>query len=222
MRDKVLTRLRQIRDVFHATRKADRKLVPLLIGTTLLVAAAVAAVGWFILTPWVAVVVGLLTGMFAATFVFGRRATNAQFAVMRGQPGAAAAVLQQLRGRWIVTPAVAFTRQQDLVHRVVGPPGVVLVGEGRKARTMQLLRQEQRKVGRAVGDTPVHIVAVGDGEDRVPIDKLRTHVIKLKRRLPRKEIPAVNKRLDALTGGELPIPKGPMPSGAKMPRPKRR
>jgi hypothetical protein len=38
-------------------------------------------------------------------------------------------VLQTVRGNWRVTPMVGFTREQDLVHRVLGLPGVILVGE---------------------------------------------------------------------------------------------
>ena len=38
--------------------------------------------------------------------------------------------LQMLRRGWIVKPVVAFTKNQDIVHRVVGKPGVILVGEG--------------------------------------------------------------------------------------------
>ena len=217
-----MTRLRQIRAVFSATRQVDPKLVPLMIGVPLFVLIVVGGgVSWLLGMPF-GIPIGIATALLAASALFGRRATQAQFTAMRGTPGAAAAVLKQMRGRWFVTPAVAYTRQQDLVHRVVGRPGVVLVGEGRKARTTQLLKQEQRKVARVVGDTPVHIVAVGEDDGQVDLRKLRTHLMKLPKGLGRKQIPAVNKRLRSLGHGDLPVPKGPMPGGVKMPRPKRR
>ena len=53
---------------------------------------------------------------------------------MEGQPGAAAAALRMLRRGWKTDPAIAFTKQQDVVHRVVGPPGIVLIGEGNPNR----------------------------------------------------------------------------------------
>ena len=73
---------------------------------------------------------GVLAGLMAAMIVFGRFAQSAQYAAIEGQPGAAAAILQSMRGGWTVTPAVAANRNMDVVHRAVGKPGVVLVGEG--------------------------------------------------------------------------------------------
>lgn len=219
LRQTVSSRLSQIGTVFSSTRQVDPKLVPLVIATLLAVLVVAQLVGWLVGSPLlVGLGVGVPLAIVAAVAVFGRRASKAQLTAIEGQPGAAAAVLQSMRGAWIVTPAVAFTRKQDLVHMVVGRPGLVLVGEGGKARTTQLLKQEQRKATRAVGDTPVHTVLVGDGEGQVPLRKLRNHVVKLPRGLRRKEIPRVNKRLGALGRGELPIPKGPIPQGAKVPR----
>lgn len=222
MRANVGSKVRQIREVFTATRRADPKLLPLIIGIPLVVLAVFVGLGFLIGVPVLGGVLGFLFAVLAASAVFGRRATATQFQAMEGQVGAAAAVLQSMRGTWVVTPAVAFTRKQDLVHMVVGRPGVVLVGEGSKARTTQLLKQEQRKVSRAVGDTPVQTILVGDGEGQVPLRKLRAHVTKLRPGLKRKQIPAVNKRLEALGRGDLPVPKGPMPQGVKAPRPRNR
>jgi hypothetical protein len=218
MRENVRNRMRQIGAVFSATRKADPRLLPMIVAIPLVVLVVIVGLGWLIGRPIMGSVIGVLFALLAASVVFGRRASAAQFTAMEGHPGAAAAVLQSMRGTWVVTPAIAFTRKQDLVHMVVGQPGVVLVGEGGKARTTQLLKQEQRKVSRAVGDTPVHILLVGDGEGQVPLNKLRTRMLKLPRGLKRKQIPAVNKRLEALGRGDLPIPKGPLPGGVKMPR----
>src|SRR5690606_34055428 len=83
------------------------------------------------LISWILTVVGaIMVGFLCAMIVFGRRAQRAMYRQMDGQVGAAAAALGMLRGKWKVEPAVGFTKQQDVVHRVVGPPGLVLVGEG--------------------------------------------------------------------------------------------
>ena len=49
-----------------------------------------------------------------------------------------------------------------VVHRAVGRPGVVLVGEGAPSRVGNLLAQEKKKVSRFVPDVPVYEVQAGD------------------------------------------------------------
>lgn len=204
-------RLAQLRMAFVTTKQVDDKLVPLIIGVPLAVFIAVA--GGLLLLGMVAsaVVAGLVSALLAALIVFGRRATRAQFDMLEGRAGAAAAVLQSMRGRWRVTPAVAFTRKQDFVHRVIGRPGVVLVGEGSRARVTQLLKQEKRRVSRAAGDVPVHEVSVGEGQGQVALDKLQTHLARLPRAIRTRQIGPLDTRLSALNDQNLPIPKGPLP-----------
>ena len=52
----------------------------------------------------------------------------------------------------------------------------------------------------------------------MPLRKLQRTVMKLPRALRPAEVTAVRKRLDALTTTPLPIPKGPMPKGGRVPR----
>ncbi|HVM00636.1 MAG TPA: DUF4191 domain-containing protein [Egibacteraceae bacterium] len=209
------TRLRQLGQAFSNTRKVDPKLVPLVVGIPLAVLAVCVGLGLLLDRPVGATVLGVLLALMTALAVFGRRASKAMLSSIEGQPGAAAAVLQTMRGKWRVTPAVAFTRKQAFVHRVVGRPGVVLVGEGAPARVRSLLRQEARKVARVVGDTPVHEVSVGDGEGQVPLDKLQAHLAKLRRAVRPRDLPALDNRLKALGDRDVPLPKGPMPRGKR-------
>ena len=118
--------------------------------------------------------------MLAALVVFGRRAERAAYAQVEGQPGAAAAALGVLRRGWKVQQAVAVTKNQDLVHRVVGRPGVILVGEGNPARVRHLLGVEKKKHARVVGEVPIFDVLVAEDEpDGIPIKKLSKHIMKL-------------------------------------------
>lgn len=212
IRDRVGERLRQIRLAFTQTRAADDRLVLYMA----LAALAGLAVPLALLTTLGSPVVGLLGGLFtagaSAMVVLGIRGQRAAIARIEGQPGAALAVLQQLRGAWKITPAVAFSGKQDLIHRVVGRPGVILVGEGRRARVRALLRQEARKTARITGDTPVHEVSVGTADGQVELSGLRMHIMKLPRAMKAKEIGPLDRRLHALGGAELPLPKGPMPN----------
>ena len=87
---------------------------------------------------------------------------------MEGQVGAAASALTMLRRGWKTDPVVGFNRQQDVVHRVVGPPGIVLVGEGNPQRLRALMADERRKHERVLPETPIHEVVCGNGEGEVP------------------------------------------------------
>ena len=62
----------------------------------------------------------------------------------------------------------------------------------------------------------------GDEEGQVRLRKLNRHLTKLPRNLKKTQVIEVNRRLKALGTMNLPIPKGPMPKGMKMPRGPRR
>ncbi len=204
-------RVSQLRLAFNQTRQVDPRLVPLLAGAALVGFGLCLLVGVLTGYPLWGGLFGLLVAALACLFVFGQRTSKAALGAIEGQPGAAAAVLQSMRGTWRVTPAVAFTRKQDFVHRAVGRPGVVVVGEGSRARVTELLRQERRRIGRVVGDTPVHEVHIGDGDGQVPLRSLSNHLARLPRALKGPAIDALDNRLKSLGGTNVPLPKGPMP-----------
>ncbi|MFN2624873.1 MAG: DUF4191 family protein, partial [Mycobacteriales bacterium] len=131
-------RFAQLRLAIAATAKNDPKFVPLVLAGSLGTAAIVVVVGVLIGHVISFAILAVLLGLIVALIITGRRATSAQFASIEGQPGAAAAVLSAMRGNWRVTPAVEFTRNQDLLHRVIGRPGIVLVAEGSPARAREL------------------------------------------------------------------------------------
>jgi hypothetical protein len=211
-------RLKQIALVYRMTKKSDRRIGLILIGVFLVVGAI--AFGIFTLVPgsWILdVITSTLIGLLAVMIVFGRRAQKSQYAQLEGQPGAAAAVLNQLKRGWKVDPGIAFNRNQDLVHRVVGPPGIVLVGEGSPHRLRTLLATERRKHERVASETPIFEVICGNGEGAVPVPKLVRHVTKLGRNIKPAEMTDVLQRLRALDANRsnIPLPKGPMPTSMK-------
>jgi hypothetical protein len=212
-------RLRQIFRVYKITRKSDRWIGFILLGVFLLAGALAFAALYFIVPgSWAFTLVpSVMMGLLAVLIVFGRRAQKAQYAQIEGQPGAAAAALGQLRRGWKVEPGIAFNKNQDLVHRVVGPPGIVLVGEGNPGRLKSLLATERRKHERVASETPIFEVVSGDGVGAVPVPKLSRHVTKLGRNIKPAEMTDVLQRLKALdaTRSNIPIPKGPMPTSMK-------
>ncbi|MFY9805863.1 MAG: DUF4191 family protein, partial [Pseudonocardiaceae bacterium] len=124
--------------------------------------------------------------------------------------------LENLRGGWKVTPAVAGTTQLDAVHRAIGRPGVVLVAEGAPHRLKPLLAQEKKRVSRLIGDVPIYDVTVGSGEGQVPLAKLPRHLAKLPRNVDKAQIDVLESKLAILAARSAAMPKGPMPPGAKM------
>ncbi|MDP9219156.1 MAG: DUF4191 domain-containing protein [Actinomycetota bacterium] len=211
-------RFKQLWVAFKMTRENDPRLVPYLLAALIGPIIVFVVVGilighWLYLT-----FVGILIAFTLAMAVFGRRASKAMFAQVEGQPGAALAILQSMRGDWRVTPVVALTTNQDMVHRVLGRPGVILVAEGSPRRLRPLLGQEKKKVGRLIGDTPVYDVIVGDEEGQVGLRKLQNHFVKLPRNITPKQVNALDTRLSALGGMKVPMPKGPVPKGARVAR----
>ncbi len=75
-------------------------------------------------------------------------------------------------------------------------------------------------MARIVADVPVHDILVGNGEDQVPLKKLRTTMLKLPRVLGGPQVTATNDRLRAMGDlmSNMPLPKGPMPKGMRMPK----
>jgi hypothetical protein len=208
---------RQMWQAFTLTRKNDARLVPYLI-LTVVVVATVLYLLIELLTGsiWLPILPALLFGLIAALFLFSRRAQSSAYRQAEGQAGAAAYVLGQLRGDWRKTDAVAGTPQLDAVHRLLGRPGVVLIGEGAPHRVKPLLAQEKKRIARLAGDAPIYDVVVGRGEGEVPLGKLNTHLMKLPRNLSKEQVVALDRRLAALGAQRAPLPQGPMPGGVKM------
>lgn len=207
----------QMRQAFTLTRKSDARLVPYLIIAFVVVAAVFYLLAFLLLgNLWLPILPAVLFGLLAAMFLFSRRAQTSAYRQAEGQAGAAAYVLGQLRGDWRKTDAVAGTPQLDAVHRLLGRPGVVLIGEGAPHRVKPLLAQEKKRVARLAGDAPIYDVVVGRGEGEVPLAKLNAHLMKLPRNLSKEQVIALDRRLAALGAQRAPLPQGPMPGGVKM------
>jgi hypothetical protein len=161
--------------------------------------------------------VALPVAALAAMFFFTRIASSAAYVSIEGQIGAGASVLMAIRKGWVTTPAVAVTKNQDMVHRSLGRGGIVLTGEGTQAvRTM--LQDERKKAERFAPGVPVTEIYVGDGAGQVPLRKLQKHIAKLPKKLSAHQMREVRARFKAIGGMSLPIPKGPMPKGIRVPK----
>ena len=210
----------QLWQAFKIQRKEDKWLLPLMIGAfVLIVGASVTASVFFkgfaglMLIP-----LGVVLGGLVAFIIFGRRAQKSVYSKAEGQTGAAAWALDNLRGKWRVTPGVAATGHFDAVHRVIGRPGVIFVAEGSPHRIKPLLAQEKKRTARVVGDVPIYDVIVGNEEGQVPLARLERYLTRLPANITVKQMDSLESRLAALgtRSGPAQMPKGPLPTAAKM------
>lgn len=210
----------QLWQAFQMQRKEDKRLLPYMILAFVLIVGASVAVGVLIggFTMYTMILLGVALGALVAFVVFGRRAQKSVFKKAEGQTGAAAWALDNLRGKWRVTPGVAATGHFDAVHRVIGRPGVIFVAEGSPARVKPLLAQEKKRTARLVGEIPIYDVIVGSGEGEVPLSKLERHLTKLPANITVKQMDVLESKLAALgtRAGPASMPKGPMPAQAKV------
>ncbi len=217
-----MKRREQFVETFKMARRGDPRLVWWLLGAFVLGAAVGFVV--FLLLPGTgtlalvsAIIGALMFGLLATLIVFSRRAQAAAYAQLEGRPGAAASALTTLRRGWKSDPAIALNKQQDVVHRVVGPPGIILVGEGNPHRLKSLMASERRRHERVAAEVPVHEVVVGDGDGQVALPKLTKYVQKMGRQVKPAEMTDVLNRLKAIDAARpvAPMPKGPVPTSMK-------
>ena len=206
-------RLKQIGQVFSFTAKQDKWFVPLL-AAAVLIPLAVTVVVVLLGFGWVWIPVGVMVTLLAALIVLNLRSNAAMMNVAEGQPGAAAQIVENMRGDWRVRPAATSTTQFDMVHVVIGRPGVILLGEGQPQRVRSLIGQEKRRLSKVIGNAPLYDYMIGQGEGELSIRKLRTTVMKLPRNLTGKDVNALDKRLGALMARPQ-MPKGAIPKSMR-------
>jgi len=121
---------------------------------------------------------------------------------------------------------VQFNRQQDLVHRLIGRAGILLVAEGDPGRVAQLVNTERKSIARYLGpDVEVESVVVGDNAEagQIPLSKLSQSLtrrgLRGRSKLTQLQVSEYSKRLAAIGGGPMAnLPKGPLPRGGRIPR----
>ncbi|MDX6743232.1 DUF4191 domain-containing protein [Actinocorallia sp. A-T 12471] len=210
-------RFKQIRMVAGMVAKADRKALPIVFGSALGTLAIFVLIGIFVGPLWFMIPLGLMLAIIVGLVIFGQFAQRTQYRMLEGQIGAAYGVLDTMRGNWVVTPAVAGNRNMDVVHRVVGRPGVILVSEGPSSRVGSLLGAEKKKVSRLAAGVTIYDIQVGTEDGQVPLAKLQNKLAKLPRNLTKAQVNDLNDRMRALPQRPA-APGGPMPKGVRLPK----
>nr|MDT0665381.1 DUF4191 family protein [Micromonospora sp. DSM 115978] len=125
------SKLKQIALVYKISRKRDPAITWWTLLGFLLPLAVAVVLGIFLGPLYIWIPLGILLGLVVGLNLFSRRVQKTAYAEMEGQPGAAAGVVERMRGDWRLTPAVGVNRNQDVVHRVVCKAGIVIIAEGR-------------------------------------------------------------------------------------------
>jgi hypothetical protein len=210
-------RLKQIGLVFQFTAKADKWFVPLVAAAVLIPAAL--TVLFAILWSPLAIPLGIMIALLAVLIVLNLRSNAAMMNTMEGQPGAAVHLISQMRGDWRVNveKPLSATTQMDVVHLVLGKPGVILIAEGQPQRLKPMLGEQKRRLSKVIGDAPMYDFIIGNEEGQVSIRKLRMTLLRLPRNLSGKEINQLDRALTALTARPT-LPKGQLPKEFRPPK----
>ncbi len=220
-------RLRQIGMVFSFTAKRDRLFVPLA-SAAVLVPIAIGVVLLVLGLGWLYLVLGVLLALLLLLLVLNLRSQKAMINEGKGVRGAAAQIIESMRGDWRVYPAVAHAlptgtaslEQADVVHLVIGRPGVILIAEGSPGRVRGLLGQQKKRLAKVIGNADMRDFIIGEDEGELPLGKLQRTLLRLPRTLTGKEVNALDTRLKALATRRPmgAVPKEMMPPNMRMPR----
>ena len=209
-------RVRQTVEAYKRTAEIDPSVTWWMLGVGLGVAAVIIELG--ILTNlawWAYVPLAIMAGFLGALMMLTRRVKTATIKRYDGQPGSAEVVLQLMnKKKYTYDMAINVNRQMDMVHRVIGPMGIVLIGEGSPGRVRQMLASDAKKHEQVSFGTPVVTVMVGDGANQIKLGDLQKHIEKMPKALQPYQIAEVQQRLRALDAirPKAPLPKGPMPT----------
>jgi hypothetical protein len=158
--------------------------------------------------------------LLAATIFLARRAEAAAYSRIEGRPGAVASALGTIRRGWTIEqdPVALDPRTMDMVFRMVGRPGIVLIGDGNPAKLGGMLRKERQRMARVAPGVAITEFTVGRGEGQVPLPKLVRKLKRLRPVLKKAALGEVNRRIRSIGGMKLPVPKGIDPMRARPDR----
>ena len=211
-------RIRQIVRAYQITHEYDKALPYLLAAAFLLPVVIAVVLSFFVLNLFYLLVFGIMVGLLLAMILLVQRSKAATYRRYSGQAGSAEVALQMLPKQWVSSPVIAANRSKDVVHRTLGPGGLVLIGEGESGRVRQLLASEVKKHERVAYGVTVSTLVMGDKPGQVPLNKLADHIRKLPKTLQANQVTDVRQRLRALDAVRptIPVPKGPMPTNARQ------
>lgn len=220
-------RFSQIWQIWKLTAETDKKALPIAIGGglgALLISIVLGFVGGgstLGLIIWI--VLGVVGGAVTFSSLLSRRAEAVAFGRIQGQPGAVGAILGTVLKRgWSGSeePVSVNPRTQDLVYRLSGRGGIVIIAEGHRSSVSKLVEEEKRRLGNIASGVPTTVLWVCNDEHSISLKQIRPTIFKLKRVVRTGELGEINKRLSTMRMN-VPVPKGIDPTkvrGMSKPR----
>lgn len=210
-------------DVYRVTKRVYPWIGWVILGITLVLVAISLGIDIYLGSSWLSylfhIIFAVGIALLANTFLLTRLANKAMYKQLDGVRGNVYAVLGSIKRGWTVEQEpVAFNRKQDLVWRIVGRAGIVLISEGPHSRVGELLREEEKKCKRVAQSVPVHCIESGNENGQVGIANLLKTINKLKKTVGKEEVPVIANRLRSLQTRNLQMPKGIDPSKMKINR----
>ncbi|MCI1983718.1 MAG: DUF4191 domain-containing protein [Bifidobacteriaceae bacterium] len=219
--------VKQIIQIYQFAAKDDHALpwllaaafiVPVIAGVVLNLVIHSGWLNWLLL-----MITAIMLGMLLATLVLTRRADSVGFKQIEGKPGATGAVLDTVNKAGFSFPKEPIwvdPKTHDAIWRGTGRTGVYLIGEGEYGRVQRAMQREETKIDRIFpgSNVPVIKLAVGNGENQVPLRKLKNKVLRQKVKLTKMELEQLNGRLRTLQDKAMGMPKGVDPAKMKINR----
>ena len=214
-------RFSQIWQIWKLTAETDKTAVPLALAGGV-GAIALSLVLGFVgggsaigLIVWS--VLGLVAGAVTFSAILSRKAEKVAFGRIEGQPGAVGAILGTVLKRgWSGSeePVSVNAKTQDLVYRLSGRGGIVIIAEGHRSSVSRLVEEEKRRLGNIASGVPTTVLWVCNDEHSVKLRQIGPTIFKLKRVVKSAELGEINKRLSTMRLN-VPVPKGIDPTRVK-------
>lgn len=220
-------RFSQIWQIWKLTAETDKKALPIAISGGIGALLLSILLGFIGGGSTLGLIIWSVLGVVAAAVTFSallsRRAEAVAFNRIQGQPGAVGAILGTVLKRgWSGSeePVAVNPRSQDLIYRLSGRGGIVIIAEGNRSSVSRLVEEEKRRLSKIAAGVPTTVLWVCNDEHSIGLRDIRPAVFKLKRVVRTGELGEINKRLSTMRLN-VPVPKGIDPTkvrGMSKPR----
>ncbi|WIK64975.1 DUF4191 domain-containing protein [Gleimia hominis] len=210
-----------VMDAYRVTKRSFPMVPWFMLGGAILGAALVILLGiWGKMNIVIMIIMAIMMALLIPMVILSLLVKKAMYRQIDGTLGAVYGVLSQIRRGWTIEKEpIAANRHQDLLWRIIGRPGIVLITEGPTGRASELSNREERNLKRIMRNVPIHVIHVGNNKGQVKLEDLEKTLRKLPRKLRSNEVPIVTNRISAIAANKgNALPHGIDPTKARISR----